>query len=77
MNFKNEMIGQHRVRNIGVGKTINGTAMQQQTFKVVEVLQNGNGMISLVSDNRVHKLTPRVMRAKEMTITEFTELCKN
>jgi hypothetical protein len=77
MRFTNEMLGQLRVRNLSVGQTINGTAMIRQTFKVVEILENGNAMVSLVDDNRRERLTPRVMKPKEMTIEELADLCAN
>ncbi len=69
------MEGQTRIRFIGAGKTINGVGKIEQTYKVTEVLPNGNALVSLVDDNRLHKLTPRVMKPKEMTIFEFRELC--
>jgi len=76
IKFTPEMTGQHRVRNIGVGQTINGVAMIQQTYKVVEVLPSGKAMVSLVDDNRRERLTVRVMEPEIMTIEELADLCK-
>jgi hypothetical protein len=73
--FIPEMEGQTRIRFIGTGRTINGVGRVEQTFKITEVLQNGNAFVSLVDDNRTMKLSKRVMEPKEMTIFEFRELC--
>lgn len=69
------MSGQLRIKYIGHGKTIKGVGRIEQRYKVVDVLPNGNAMVALVKDNRSHKLSRRVMEPKEMTITEFRELC--
>jgi hypothetical protein len=73
--FVPAMSGQLRTKFIGTGRTINGVGRVEQTFKVVDILPNGNAMVALVDDNRTMKLSKRVMEPKEMTINEFRELC--